>query len=76
MARRRRKTGRRYKYRSYKNSNFFKDWNFDLELDPEVTREILAIVLAGLGLFTLLAILGLAGNLGHIFYTGLRLTFG
>lgn len=77
MARRRkRKTGRGYKYRSYQTSKFFQDWNFDLELDPEVTREIFAIILAGLGLFTLLAILGLAGNLGHIFYTGLRLSFG
>lgn len=77
MARRkRRKTRRAYKYRSYQTSKFFRDWNFDLELDPEVTREILAIILAGLGLFTLLAILGLAGNLGQIFYTGLRLGFG
>jgi len=77
MARRkRRKTGRGYKYRSYQTTKFFKDWNFDLELDPEVTREILAIILAGLGLFTLLAILGLAGSLGQIFYTGLRLGFG
>jgi S-DNA-T family DNA segregation ATPase FtsK/SpoIIIE len=77
MARRkRRKTGRGYKYRSYKTTKFFEDWNFDLELDPEVTREILAILLVGLGIFTLLAILGLAGSLGQIFYTGLRLGFG
>lgn len=77
MARRRkRKTGRGYKYRSYQTTKFFRDWNFDLELDPEVTREIVAILLAGLGLFTLLAILGLAGSLGQIFYAGLRLGFG
>lgn len=77
MARRRkRKTGRRYHYRSYQTTKFFRDWNFDLELDPEVTREILAIVLVGLGIFTLLAILGLAGGLGQIFYSGLRLGFG
>lgn len=75
--RRRRKTGvRRYRYRSYQTSKFLKDWNFDLELDPEVTREILAIVLVGLGVFTLLTILGLAGGFGQIFYAGLRLGFG
>jgi len=75
--RRRRKTGaRRYRYRSYQTSKFLKDWNFDLELDPEVTREILAIVLIGVGIFTLLAILGLAGSFGQIFYAGLRLGFG
>ncbi len=79
MARRRkrRKTGaRRYRYRSYQTSKFLKDWNFDLELDPEVTREIFGIVLVGLGVFTLLAILGLAGSFGQIFYAGLRIGFG
>jgi len=75
--RRRRRTGRRYRYRSYQTtSKLFRDWNFDLELDPEVAREILAILLAGLGLFTLLAILGLAGNFGQIFYAALRISFG
>lgn len=74
--RRRRKHTRGYRYRSYQAPKFFQDWNFDLELDPEVVREILAILLVGLGLFTLLAILGLAGSIGYYFYTGLRLGFG
>ncbi|AKM84973.1 MAG: putative cell division FtsK/SpoIIIE [candidate division Kazan bacterium GW2011_GWA1_50_15] len=79
MARRRRRktsNGRRYRYRSYQTSKWAEGLNFDLELDPAVVREMAAILLVGVGLFTLLAILGGAGDMGRIFYTTLRLGFG
>ncbi len=78
MARRkRRKTSkRRYRYRSYQTSKWADSLNFDLELDPAVVREIVAILLVGLAIFILLAIAGGAGSAGQVFYTGLRLGFG
>ncbi|MDD5605998.1 MAG: DNA translocase FtsK 4TM domain-containing protein [Patescibacteria group bacterium] len=80
MARKRKKKKgtRRYNYRSYQNkaTNWVDNLNFDLELDPAVVREIIAILLVGLGLFTLLAILGGAGSVGKIFFTALRLGLG
>jgi len=48
----------------------------DLELEPHIVREIVAVLLLGLGVFTLLAILGVAGNVGNIFFTALRLGLG
>lgn len=77
MARRKRGRPRRsYNTRSYQAPGLFEDLNFDLELDPKVVREIFAIILVGVGLFTLLAILGGAGDLGRIFFQALRLGFG
>jgi len=79
MARRRKKrTPRKYAYRSYRRTpkRWFSDWNFDLELEPAVVREIVAIALIGLGIFTLLAIIGGAGSMGKVLYTGLRLGLG
>ena len=77
MARRRkRRTTRKYRTRSYQSPSFFEDLNFDLELDPKVVREMFAVILIGLGVFAMLAIMGGAGNLGQFFYNGLRLGFG
>lgn len=77
MARRKRGRPRRsYSTRSYQSPGFFEDLNFDLELDPKVVREIFAVILVGLGLFTLLAIVGVAGELGRFFFQALRLGFG
>lgn len=77
MARRKRGRPRRsYSTRSYQSPSFFEDLNFDLELDPKVVREIFAIILIGLGLFTLLSIVGGAGDLGRFFFQALRLGFG
>ena len=56
MARRRkRRTTRKQPYRTYKRApkKWFDDWNFDLELEPAVVREIIAIALIGGGIFTL-----------------------
>jgi DNA segregation ATPase FtsK/SpoIIIE, S-DNA-T family len=79
MARRRKRkttSSRRYRYRSYQTSKWADAWNFDLELDPSVVREMIAILLVGLAVFTLLAVLGGAGSVGRVFYAGLRLGFG
>lgn len=76
---RKRKRGRprrSYRTRSYQSPGLFEDLNFDLELDPKVVREILAVVLIGLGLFILLAIMGGAGNFGNVIFEALRLGFG
>ncbi|RLC37658.1 hypothetical protein DRH29_01000 [candidate division Kazan bacterium] len=74
----RRTTRKRGYYRTYKRTprGWFDDWNFDLELEPAVVREIIAIILIGSGIFTLLAIVGGAGSAGKVFYTALRLGFG
>jgi S-DNA-T family DNA segregation ATPase FtsK/SpoIIIE len=79
MARKRKykKSTRKYSPRSYQNkSTWIDNLNFDLELDPAVVREIIAILLIALGVFTLIAILGGAGSVGKIFFTGLRLGIG
>jgi len=74
MARKRRK--RKYKYRSYQTSKWVEGLNLDLELEPRIVREIVAVLLFGLGIFILLAILGAAGGVGAVFYNGLRLGLG
>ena len=74
MARKRRK--RKYKYRSYQTSKWAEGLNLDLELEPHIVREIVAVLLIGLGIFILLAILGAAGGVGAVFYNGLRLGLG
>jgi len=71
-----RKRKRRYKYRSYQTSKWAQGLNLDLELEPYVVREMIAVLLIGLGVFILLAILGVAGNVGHVFYNLLRLGLG
>lgn len=77
MARRKRGRPRRsYNTRSYQSAGIFEDLNFDLELDPKVVREIMAVILVGLGLFVFLAILGGAGDFGRIIFQALRLGFG
>lgn len=79
MARKRKykKNTRKYSPRSYrKRTNWVDNLNFDLELDPAVMREIIAILLIALGIFTLIAILGGAGGVGKVFFTGLRLGIG
>ncbi|MEA1909964.1 MAG: DNA translocase FtsK 4TM domain-containing protein [Patescibacteria group bacterium] len=73
---RRRKRRKKYQTRSYQASNFVEGLNFDLELEPHIVREVLAILFMGLGLFTLLAILGVAGNVGSVFFATIRLGFG
>ncbi|MEZ4210510.1 MAG: DNA translocase FtsK 4TM domain-containing protein [Patescibacteria group bacterium] len=76
---RKRKRGRprrSYKTRSYQSPGLFEDLNFDLELDPKVVREILAVVMVGLGLFILLATVGGAGNFGKVIFDAIRLGFG
>ena len=76
---RKRKRGRprrSYKTRSYQSPGLFEDLNFDLELDPKVVREILAVILVGLGLFMLLATVGGAGNFGKVIFDAIRLGFG
>lgn len=76
MARKRKKS-RRYRYRSYQTSRRGGGFpRLELELEPQVFREIIAVLLIGLGLFILLAILGMAGRIGEIVYPTLRLTFG
>jgi len=74
MARKRKK--RRYKYRSYQTSKWADGLNLDLELEPRVLREIVAVLMVGLGVFVFLSILGLAGSVGQIFYNMLRLGLG
>lgn len=74
MARKRKK--RRYKYRSYQTSKWSEGLNLDLELEPHVVREIIAVLLIGLGVFILLAIVGAAGGVGQVFYNMLRLGLG
>lgn len=77
MARRKkRRSARKYNYRSYQTGGLFEDLNFDLELDPKVVREISAIALVGVGVFILMCILDAAGSVGQYFYGGLRLGFG
>ncbi len=77
MARRKkRRSARKYNYRSYQSGGIFEDLNFDLELDPKVVREIFAILLVGVGVFILMCILDAAGYVGQYFYGGLRLGFG
>src|SRR5690606_22185483 len=76
---RKRKRGRprrSYKTRSYQSPGLFEDLNFDLELDRKVVREILAVILVGLGLFILLATVGGAGNFGKVIFDAIRLGFG
>ncbi|MFH0912401.1 MAG: DNA translocase FtsK 4TM domain-containing protein [Patescibacteria group bacterium] len=70
------KRKRKYRYRSYQTSKWVDGLNLDLELEPHVVREVVAVFLMGLGLFTLLAILGVAGNIGNVFFTALRLGLG
>lgn len=74
MARKRKK--RRYKYRSYQTSKWSEGLNLDLELEPHVMREIMAVLLIGLGIFILLSIVGAAGSVGQVFYSMLRLGLG
>jgi len=74
MARKRKK--RRYKYRSYQTSKWSEGLNLDLELEPHVVREIIAVLLIGLGIFILLSIVGAAGSVGQVFYNMLRLGLG
>ena len=71
-----RKRKRRYKYRSYQTSKWVEGMNLNLELEPHVVREVTAIALIGLGVFTLLAILGAAGGVGQVFYNMLRVGLG
>ncbi|MBU1083357.1 DNA translocase FtsK 4TM domain-containing protein, partial [Patescibacteria group bacterium] len=73
MARRRK---RKYKYRSYQTSKWMEGLNLDLELAPNIVREMVAVLLIGLGVFTLLAILDAAGSIGQIFFSMLRLGLG
>jgi len=76
MAKKKRKI-RRYRYRSYQTSRKKGGFpRFELELEPQVFREIMAVILIGLGVFILLCILGAAGKLGEFFYPVLRLAFG
>ncbi|MFH1088594.1 MAG: DNA translocase FtsK 4TM domain-containing protein [Patescibacteria group bacterium] len=65
-----------YRYRSYQTSKWAEGLNLDIELEPHIVREVIAVLLMGLGLFTLLAILGTAGNVGVIFFATLRLGLG
>ena len=74
MARKKRK--RKYKYRSYQTSKWVEGLNLDLELEPHIVREIVAVLLFGLGIFVLLSILGAAGGVGSVFYGGLRMGLG
>jgi S-DNA-T family DNA segregation ATPase FtsK/SpoIIIE len=74
MARKRRK--RKYKYRSYQTSKWAEGLNLDLELEPRIVREIVAVLLFGLGIFVFLSILGTAGGVGSVFYSGLRMGLG
>lgn len=71
-----RKRKRRYKYRSYQTSKWSRGLNLDLELEPHIVREMIAVLLMGLGVFVLLAILGMAGSIGYVFYNMLRLGLG
>lgn len=50
--------------------------NLDLELAPNIVREMVAVLLVGLGVFTLLAIMNVAGSVGQIFFSMLRLGLG
>jgi len=50
--------------------------NLDLELAPNIVREMIAVLLIGLGIFTLLAIMNAAGSVGQIFFGMLRLGLG
>lgn len=74
MAKKKRK--RKYKYRSYQTSKWVEGLNLDLELEPHIVREIVAVLLFGLGIFVLLSILGAAGGVGSVFYGGLRMGLG
>ncbi|MBN2585559.1 hypothetical protein JXA59_02835 [Patescibacteria group bacterium] len=74
MARKKRR--RQYKYRSYQTSKWVEGLNLDLELEPHIVREIVAILLFALGIFVLLSILGAAGGVGSVFYGGLRMGLG
>lgn len=74
MARKRKK--RKYKYRSYQTSKWSEGLNLDLELEPHVVREVIAVLLIGLGIFIFLAVIGVAGSVGHVFYNMLRLGLG
>ncbi|OGB74858.1 hypothetical protein A2810_01930 [candidate division Kazan bacterium RIFCSPHIGHO2_01_FULL_49_10] len=47
-----------------------------MELEPHIVREIVAVLLFGLGIFVLLSILGAAGGVGSVFYGGLRMGLG
>jgi len=75
MAKTKRKK-RKYRYRSYQTSKWTEGLNLDLELEPHIVREIVAVLLIGLGLFTLLAIVGTAGSVGNIFFAALRMGLG
>jgi len=75
MARARKKK-RPYRYRSYQTSKWVEGLNLDLELEPHILREIIAVLSLGLGVFTLLAILGVAGSVGNVFFAALRLGLG
>lgn len=50
--------------------------NLDLELAPNIVREMIAVLLVGLGVFTLLSIMNAAGSVGQIFFSMLRLGLG
>jgi len=65
-----------YRYRSYQTSKWAEGLNLDIELEPHIMREIVAVLLMGIGLFTLLAIAGAAGNIGVVFFAALRLGLG
>ncbi|MFA5967379.1 MAG: DNA translocase FtsK 4TM domain-containing protein [Patescibacteria group bacterium] len=71
-----RKKKKQYRYRSYQTSKWVDGLNLDLELEPHILREIVAVLLIGLGVFTLLAILGAAGGVGSVFFTALRIGLG
>ncbi len=75
MARARKKK-KQYRYRSYQTSKWVEGLNLDLELEPHIVREVVAVLLIGLSAFTLLAIMGVAGNVGNVFFTALRLGLG
>lgn len=75
MARAKKKK-KQYRYRSYQTSKWAEGLNLDIALEPHILREIIAVLLVGLGIFTLMAILGVAGNVGNIFFSALRLGLG
>src|SRR4030042_1573799 len=74
MARRKKK--RPYRYRSYQTSKWVEGLNLDLQLEPHIVREVIAVLLLGLSVFSLLAILGAAGSVGQVFYNMLRVWRG
>lgn len=51
-------------------------WEPDFSLDPEIAKEVLAIIILIVVVFSLFSILKIGGSLGQLWYSILRLAFG